>query len=92
MDNNRAEQAIRPFTLGRKNWVNMYSEKGATASAIIYSLVETAKANDLKVYDYLELLIKELSEHAEDKDRSFITDLLPWSKSVQKKCHLSKKS
>ena len=37
MDNNRAEQAIRPFTLGRKNWVNMYSPKGAQASAIIYT-------------------------------------------------------
>ncbi|MBP5261681.1 MAG: IS66 family transposase [Clostridiales bacterium] len=92
MDNNRAEQAIRPFTLGRKNWVNMYSPNGAKASSIIYSLVETAKANDLKVYDYLELLITELSAHADSTDRSFITDLLPWSKTVQEKCHISKKS
>ena len=92
MDNNRAEQAIRPFTLGRKNWVNMYSPNGAKASAIIYSLVETAKANDLKVYDYLELLITELSAHADDTDLSFIKDLLPWSKTVRKKCLVSKKS
>ena len=92
MDNNRAEQAIRPFTLGRKNWVNMYSPNVAKASSIIYSLVETAKANDLKVYDYLELLITELSAHAESTDRNFITDLLPWSKTVQKKCHISKKT
>ena len=92
MDNNRAEQAIRPFTLGRKNWVNMYSPNGAKASAIIYSLVETAKANDLKVYDYLELLITELSTHADDTDRSFIKDLLPWSKTVRKKCLVSKES
>ena len=49
MDNNRAEQAIRPFTLGRKNWVNMYSTRGAQSSAVLYSLVETAKANNLNV-------------------------------------------
>ena len=70
----------------------MYSPNGAKASAIIYSLVETAKANDLKVYDYLELLITELSAHADDTDRSFIKDLLPWSKTVRKKCLVSKKS
>ena len=44
MDNNPAEQAIRPFTLGRKNWVTMFSEGGAEASSVLDSLVETAKA------------------------------------------------
>ena len=48
MDNNVAERAIRPFTLGRKNWVNMDSIRGAQASATLYSLVETAKANNLR--------------------------------------------
>ena len=51
MDNNTAERAIRPFTLGRKNWVMIDTIHGAQASAIIYSLVETAKANDLKIYE-----------------------------------------
>ncbi len=92
MDNNRAEQAIRPFTVGRKNWVNMYSENGAQSSAVIYSLVETAKANNLRVHEYLELLLSELSAHADDTDRSFLMDLLPWSKLVQEKCHSLKKS
>lgn len=46
MDNNSAERAIRPFTIGRKNWVNMFSTNGAQASAVIYSLVETARANN----------------------------------------------
>lgn len=91
MDNNLAEQAIRPFTLDRKNWVNMYSTRGAEASAVIYSLVETAKANDLRVYDYFELLLTELSAHIDDTDRSFIQDLLPWSKTVKEKCHNLKK-
>lgn len=86
MDNNVAERTIRPFTLGRKNWVNMDSIRGAQASAILYSLVETAKANNLRVYEYLEYLLDELSRHADDKDREFIKDLLPWSEAAQEKC------
>ena len=92
MDNNLAEQAIRPFTLGRKNWVNMYSTRGAGASAVIYSLVETAKANDLRVFEYLDLLLTELSAHIDDTDRSFLEDLMPWSDKVKEQCHSLKKS
>ena len=73
MDNNRAEQAIRPFTLGRKNWVNMYSTRGAQSSAVLYSLVETAKANSLNVYEYFNFLLTELSAHADDPDPSFVS-------------------
>ena len=69
----------------------MYSTRGAEASTVIYSLVETAKANDLRVYDYFELLLTELSAHIDDTDRSFIQDLLPWSKTVKEKCHNLKK-
>jgi transposase len=86
MDNNYAEQAIRPFTIARKNFVLMESSKGATASAMIFSLAETAKANGLNTYDYFELLLSELSKHQDDHDRSFLEDLLPWSKNVQLKC------
>ena len=57
MDNNTAGRAIRPFTLGRKNWVNVDSIRVAEASAIMYSLVETAKANGLRVYEYLEYVL-----------------------------------
>ena len=92
MDNNLAEQAIRPFTLGRKNWVNIDTIQGAESSAILYSLVETAKANNLRVHDYIELLLSELSAHAEDTNRDFIQDLLPWSKEIQEKCHSRQKS
>ena len=55
-------------------------------------LVETAKANNLRVYEYLEYLLDELSRHADDKDREFIKDLLPWSKAARKKCRSLKKS
>ena len=92
MDNNRAEQAIRPFTLGRKNWVNMNSENGAQASAVIYSIVETAKANDILVQPYLEYLLTKFAEHADDTGRDFIADLLPWSKTARKACRPKKKS
>lgn len=86
MDNNSAEQAIRPFTIGRKNFVLIDSSNGARASAIIYSLVETAKANQLNVYQYFELLLTEIPKHMDDKNLSFLDDLLPWSPTVQEKC------
>ncbi len=93
MDNNYAEQAIRPFTIGRKNFVITESDKGAKASAIIYSLVETAKANGLNTYKYFEFLLTEMPKHLEDKSLNFLNDLLPWSDRVQKECpSLYKKS
>ena len=82
MDNNYAEQAIRPFTIARKNFVLMESSKGASASAMIFSLAETAKANGLNTYDYFELLLSELSARQDDHDKAFLEDLLPWSKNV----------
>ncbi len=93
MDNNFAEQAIRPFTIGRKNFVIIESDNGAKASAILYSLAETAKANNLNTYKYFELLLTEIPNHMEDKDQSFLDNLMPWSKYVQKQCpSLLKKS
>ena len=86
MDNNYAEQAIRPFTIGRKNFVIIESDKGAKASAMIYSIVETAKANYLNTYKYLELLLTEIPKHQDDKSLDFLNDLLPWSPKVQEEC------
>lgn len=54
MDNNAAEQSIRGFCIGKKNWVMIDTVAGAKSSAIIYSIAETAKANNLKPYDYFE--------------------------------------
>lgn len=86
MDNNYAEQAIRPFTIARKNFVLMESSKGANASAMLFSLAETAKANGLNTYEYFELLLTEIPKHRDDKDLSFLENLLPWSQNVQEKC------
>ena len=93
MDNNYVEQAIRPFTIGRKNFVLINFSNEAQASAIIYSIVETAKANNLNTYKYLELLLTEMPKHMKDKNLNFIDDLLPWSPMVQAQCpSLLKKS
>lgn len=85
-----SEQAIRPFTLGSKNWVNIFSEQGAEASSVLYSIVETAKANQLRVFDYLEYTLDQLVKHADDTDRTFLQDLLPWSDYVQEHFHSPK--
>ena len=67
-DNNAAENALRPFVVGRKNWLFNGHPRGAAASAAIYSLIETAKANGLKPYFYLRYLFDQLplAETTED--------------------------
>jgi len=62
------------------------SDNGANASAMIFSIAETAKANNLNTYDYFELLLSEIPKHQDDKNLDFINNLLPWSKQVQEKC------
>lgn len=75
MDNNYAEQAIRPFTIGRKNFARIESSNGAKASAILYSLVETAKVNMINTSEYFNLLLTEIPQHIDNKDLRFIDDL-----------------
>lgn len=86
IDNSAAERAIRPFTVGRNNWKLIDTIHGAQSSAIIYSLVETAKANNLKVYEYLKYLLSEIPQHMDDTDLSFLDDLLPWSEKLPEEC------
>ena len=71
MDNNPVENAIRPFAIGRKNWLFSASVNGAKASANLYSLIETAKANGLEPYAYLKQILTALpnAETYEDVDR-----------------------
>ena len=79
MDNNASERAIRGFCIGKRNWQVIDTINGATSSAIIYSIAETAKANNLKPYEYFEYLLTEIPKHMDDTDRGFLEDLLPWS-------------
>ena len=73
IDNNRAERAIKPFVIGRKNWLFSQTATGANASAVLYSIIETAKTNDLKVFEYVMTCLDELSRPDAD-----IEQLLPW--------------
>ena len=82
IDNNASERAIRGFCIGKKNWQMIDTINGAHSSAVIYSIAETAKANNLKPYDYFVYLLEEIPKHMEQKDRTFLEDLLPWSKKL----------
>lgn len=76
IDNNASERAIRGFCIGKKNWQMIDTISGVRSSAIIYSIAETAKANNLKPYGYFEYLLSVIPEHMEDTDTSFLEDLL----------------
>ena len=89
IDNSATERAIRPFTVGRANWHIIDTVHGAEASAVIYSLVETAKANNLKIYEYLKFLLEKIPSHMDDKNLDFIDDFLPWSPSLPTCCRRS---
>lgn len=74
IDNNRAERAIKSLVIGRKNWLFANTPNGADASAVLYSIIETAKANGLILYDYMVKCMKELA-----KPEPALDALLPWN-------------
>ena len=77
MDNNASERAIRGFCIRKKNREVIDTINGAKTSAMIYSIAETAKANNLKPYEYFEHLLTAILEHMEDIDRSFFGRTAP---------------
>jgi len=90
IDDSASERALRNFTIGRKNWMTINTVRGAQASAIIYSITETARANNLNVYYYISYLLAELPKII-DKDgnieQSKLEPLMPWSKSLPADCY-----
>lgn len=86
LDNNRSERSIKPFVIGRKNWLFANTPRGALASAIIYSIVESAKENDLQPTTYLTYLFQQLP-NCKISDEVLDT-LLPWSPGVQAACKM----
>jgi transposase len=68
INNNRAERAIKPFLIGRKNWLFSNTPRGAKASAMLYSIIETAKANDLFIDSYLNFCLDELAKKLDNID------------------------
>jgi hypothetical protein len=86
ISNNIAENSIRPFTTGRKNWLFNASPKGATASAAVYSIIETAKANGINPYEYLKFIFENMPGVQFEAHPEFLEDFLPWSPDVQATC------
>jgi transposase len=89
IDNNRSERSIKPFVIGRKGWLFSNTPKGAKSSAILYSIVETAKENKIKLFDYLKYLLDKLPNiNVENKEE--LDKLLPWSALLPKNYKLTK--
>ncbi|MCB7069227.1 transposase [Caldibacillus sp. 210928-DFI.2.22] len=86
IDNNPAENAIRPNVIGRKNWLFSVSEAGAKANAICLSIAETAKANGVDFYQYLVKLLRDLPNLDIHRNPEIINNYLPWSKMIQAEC------
>ena len=86
IDNNPAENAIRPNVIGRKNWLFSVSEAGAEANAICLSLAETAKANGIDFYKYLVKLLTELPNLSVHQSPELLNDCMPWSENIQATC------
>lgn len=90
IDNSASERALRNFTVGRKNWVTINTVRGAQASAIIYSITETARANDLNVYYYIKYLLSGLPSLIDKNgniEQSMLEPLMPWSKTLPADCY-----
>lgn len=91
-DNNATEGALRNFCLHKHAWKLIDSINGVKSSAIIYSITETAKVNNLNPSRYLEYLLTALKDHQEDTDYSFIKELLPWSNQLPDICRSKSKT
>ena len=85
ISNNRAKRSIKPFVIGRKNWLFSNTPKGAKASAVIYSLIETAKENDLNPFPYLEYLFEQLP-NVDVHSPEVLQSLLPWAENLPENC------
>lgn len=91
MTNNPAENSIRSFVVGKKNWLFMNTVNGAKASAAIYSIVETAKLNKLRIYDYFNYLLTVVTKIDID-DHQELEKLMPWSKELPENLYIRQKS
>ena len=78
---------LKPFVIGRKNWLFANTAKGARASATIYSMIETAKANNLKIERYLIYLFDNLS-NMEIREKDLLLELMPWSDTIPEELKL----
>lgn len=92
LDNNATESALRSFCLHKHTWKLIDSIDGAKSSTIIYGITETAKANNLNPFCYLEYVLTVLKDHQDDTDYSFIQELLQWSENLPDICRSKSKT
>ena len=86
IDNNSAERALKNFAVGRRNWLFAKSIRGADASALVYSITETALLNHLKPYAYLTYILDELRKMGAFPKEEDLKKLLPWSEDLPDYC------
>ena len=86
MSNNLAENSIRPFTIGRKNWLFSSSAKGANASALIYSLVETCRKSGISPQAYFEYLLAHAPNENFQLNPERVEIYYPWSETIKEHC------
>lgn len=88
IENNRSERSIKPFVIGRKNWLFSNTPKGAASSAAIYSVIETAKENGLNSFRYLKYLFEQLPQLVNPQDSQALEPFMPWSPLLPESCRL----
>lgn len=91
IDNNSAERALKNFAVGRRNWLFAKSVRGADASALVYSITETALLNHLKPYAYLTYILDELRKMGAFPKEKELKKLLPWSEGLPEYCRIKQK-
>jgi transposase len=87
IDNNRSERSIKPFVIVRKNWLFANTQRGAAASATIYSIIETAKEKGIYPFAYLTYLFEQLP-NVDVNDPNVLDELLPWSPLLPDVCRI----
>ena len=91
ISNSLCEASIRPFATGRRAWLFADTPKGAQANAILYTMVENARINELDAYEYLKYLLTEMPNIDFHNHPDLIDRYLPWSKELPDQCRLKRK-
>lgn len=90
LSNNYCEATIKPFATARKAWLFTDTTSGAFANGVLYTLVESARANDLDVYEYLKYLLEEMPNNHYLENPEILERYLPWSEELPDRCRLKR--
>ena len=92
ISNNLCEANIKPFATARRAWLFADTPKGAKANAVLYTLVESARLNELDVFAYLKYLLTEMPNNHHPEHPEIIDNYLPWSATLPQECRLNYKN